>query len=173
MKDAPDFIEPFEAWRVWTLVRRDDEYSLGSVVQRTLWPAREPFTAECLRHRLLRGLRRRRHAAPDVRCECGIYAAALEHVGRYVADAPCGVVPRVLGQVALWGTVVECERGFRASHAYPKRIYVPADAGEPWRIGWEEVALGLWRYGVPVVGLAARAGEAPRHLADQQPANAA
>lgn len=170
MNEAPDFAEPLEAWRVWKVVRRDGEYSLGSVVQRTLWPAGEALAAECLRCRHLfpRLRRKREHAAPDARCECGIYAAELERVGQYVAEAPCSGVARVLGQVALWGTVIECERGLRASHAYPARIYVPADAGEPWRLSWEEVALGLWRYGVPIEPLAARATEATRHLAAQQ-----
>jgi hypothetical protein len=76
----------------------------------------------------------------------------------------------VLGHVALWGTVIECERGLRASHAYPIRIYVPADAGEPWRVSWEEVAFGLWHYGVPIEPLGARAAEATTHLAARQAA---
>jgi hypothetical protein len=165
---APDFVEPLEAWRVWKVVRRDSVFSLGSVVQRTVWPAGEALVAECLSgSRLSRLLRRRkaRHDSPDVGCQCGIYAAGLETVGQYAADAPFSGVSRVLGQVALWGTVVECERGYRASYAYPTRIYVPADAGEQWRIGWDEVALGLCRYGVPVEPLAARAAEATRFLA--------
>lgn len=168
MSAAPDFIEPLEAWRVWKVVRRDGLYSLGSVVQRTVWPAGEAFVAECLAGgRLPRLLRRRkaRHDAPDVGCECGIYAAGLDVVGQYAADAPFSNVSRVLGLVALWGTVVECARGYRASHAYPRRIFVPADAGEAWRIGWDEVALGLCRYGVPVEPLAARAADATRFLA--------
>ena len=167
MSKAPDFVEPLEAWRVWKVIRRDGMYSLGSVVQRTVWPAGEALVAECLAGgRLSRLLRRRkaRHGAPDVGCQCGIYAAGLEIVGSYAADAPFSSVSRVLGQVALWGTVVECARGYRASHAYPARIYVPADAGEAWRIGWDEVALGLCRYGVPVEPLAARAADATRFL---------
>jgi hypothetical protein len=47
---------------------------------------------------------------------------------------------------------------------------VRADAGDPWRISWDEVALGLWRYGVPIEPLAARAAEATRHLAQRQAA---
>jgi hypothetical protein len=172
VNEAPDFIEPFEAWRVWKIVPSDGQYSLGSVVQRTVWPAGEALAAECLgcRHLFAKFRRKRRHEAPEAPCECGIYAAALERVGQYVAEAPCRGVARVLGQVALWGTVIESERGFRASHAYPTRIYVPADAGDPWRISWEEVALGLWRYGVPIEPLAARAAEATRHLAERQAA---
>jgi hypothetical protein len=165
---APDFAEPLEAWRVWKVVRRDGVYSLGSVVQRTVWAAGEALVAECLAGgRLARRLRRRkgRHEAPDVGCRCGIYAGELDVVGRYAADTPFSAVSHVLGQVALWGTVVECERGYRASHAYPTRIYVPADAGEQWRIGWDEVALGLCRYGVPVEPVGARAADATRFLA--------
>jgi hypothetical protein len=167
VSEAPDFVEPLEAWRVWKVVRRNGVYSLGSVVQSTLWPAGEALVAECLAGRRLFLCRRRnrRHEAPEARCECGIYAAGLEGVGQYVADAPFRGVARVLGRVALWGTVVECERGYRGSHAYPTRIFVPADAGEPWRIGWDEVALGLCRYGVPVEPLAARAADATRFLA--------
>jgi hypothetical protein len=170
VNEAPDFIEPFQAWRVWRVVRHDGEYSLGSVVKQTLWPAGEPLAAECLGCRRLFPWprRKRRHDAPEACCECGIYAAGLERIGQYVAGAPCRGVACVLGQVALWGTVIECERGFRASQAYPTRIYVPADGGDPWRISWEEVALGLCRYQVPVEALAARAPDAIRHLAEQQ-----
>lgn len=179
MNEAPDFIEPLEAWRAWRVVHKDGEwslhrdrdFSLGSIVQRTLWPAGEALVAECLGRRPFGRLRRmHRHDAPETRCECGIYAASLELVGQYVAEAPCRGVARVLGRVALWGTVIECKRGFRASHAYPTRIYVPADAGDPWRIGWDEVAFGLSHYGVPIEPLAARAAEATRHLAERQAA---
>src|SRR5205823_7338122 len=89
MSVAPDYAEPFEAWRVWRVVRRDGEYSLGSVIQRALWPAGEAFTADCLRaSRLFSRFRRNQpHEAPEPRCECGIYAASLERVGQYLADA--------------------------------------------------------------------------------------
>jgi hypothetical protein len=150
--EAPDFAEPLQAWRVWRVVRKDDRFTLGSIVQRTLWPPGEALSAECLRCRGLtaRILRRRRHGAPEQDCECGIYAAELDAVGEYLSEAAYRGVARVLGQVALWGTVIECERGLRASRAYPVRIYVPADAGHPWRVDWDEIALGLWHYGVPI-----------------------
>jgi hypothetical protein len=34
-------------------------------------------------------------------------------------------VGAVIGQVHLWGCVVECEHGWRASHAYPGRLFAP------------------------------------------------
>jgi hypothetical protein len=169
---ALDYAEPFQAWRVWKVVRRDGGYYLASVVQRAVWPVREAFAAECLRTpKMLGRLRRRqRHDSPELYCDCGIYAAPLGRLEQYLADTPFRLSARVLGQVALWGTVIECEHGYRASHAYPARIYVPADAGGPWRIGWDDVAIGLASYGVPVEPLAARAAEATRHLRDRQAA---
>jgi hypothetical protein len=82
----------------------------------------------------------------------------------------CRGVARVLGQVALWGTVVECERGFRASRAYPVRIYVPADTGATGSVDWEDVSFDLARYGVPVELLASSPSEAPDVLAARQAA---
>jgi hypothetical protein len=64
------------------------------------------------------------HPAPDPACSCGIYAARdPEEARRYLVgrDDP-HVVGRVLGRVALWGTVVEGERGWRASRAHPVEI---------------------------------------------------
>jgi hypothetical protein len=36
------------------------------------------------------------------------------------------IVHRVIGCVSLWGTVVECTRGWRAERAYPASLAVPA-----------------------------------------------
>ena len=64
------------------------------------------------------------HPAPSLECACGIYAArepetALVYLtGR---DEP-GVVGRVLGQVFLWGLVVEGEHGWRGELAYPAAL---------------------------------------------------
>lgn len=174
MIEAPDYVEPFEAWRVWRVVRRERQYSLGSVIQRTLWPTGEALAAECFRMpRLFSRLRRKReHEAPDASCDCGIYAAGLERIGQYLAEAPCRGVARVLGRVALWGTVIECERGFRAACAYPTRIYIPCDAGKPWGVDWQDVALGLWRYGVPIEALSSSSADSARVLAEVQSAAA-
>ncbi|HEX6663172.1 MAG TPA: hypothetical protein VF025_05815, partial [Gaiellaceae bacterium] len=82
------------------------------------------------------------HPVPGPECDCGLYAArdpadALSYlVGR---DEP-STVCRVLGEVALWGHVLETESGWRGSIAYPLRLYVP-DAS---------VAAGLAGYGMPV-----------------------
>jgi hypothetical protein len=163
--EAPDFVEPIEAWRVWRVVSVKDGYRLGSVVKPTLWPPGEPLCAECLRSSPLgMWFRRRRekvHAVPDEGCECGIYAGWLPAIRPYVSDPPASLaVGRVVGQVSLWGTVIECERGFRASRAYPLRLYVPTDSSYGRGLCPEALIAGLDVYGVPVEPLVARCSEA-------------
>jgi hypothetical protein len=154
---APDFIEPVLGWRAWLVVERNGVPRLRSLFVPTIWRPRSELVAECLCPRVLplpRFLRRPRHDAPGRRCECGVYATDLKTTLRYLRNAR-GLddrpLARVLGRVSLWGTVVECDRGWRASHAYPAEIVVPARSlgGDPV-VPLGEVALGLGDYGVPV-----------------------
>jgi hypothetical protein len=160
---APDFVEPLVAWRVWRVVARRGSHRLASVVKPTLWPVGDPLVAECLRTSSLRAWWQKRRGktrpVPDLECVCGIYGALeLSHVRQYLVDGPAyAAVAQVVGEVALWGRVVECEYGFRASHAYPRRIYVPADVGGRRR---DELMRDLAEYGVPVDPLPGRCADA-------------
>ena len=167
MTHAPDFAEALQAWRVWRVVRLEGDLALASVVQRTVWPAGEELAAGCLAHQsLLDRLRKRpKHDAPQVDCCCGVYATDLEHVTRYLAEMSVWRATFVLGQVSLWGTVIECDRGFRASYAYPSRIYVPSYGRHG--VEAEECVMGLLRYDVPVEKLAGPPAEAGRVLAER------
>jgi hypothetical protein len=118
-------------WRVW---RVGPDGLLRSVVYDELWPAGRPVHAEC--RKLAGG-----HAAPDPRCECGLYAAKnladwVHYLGR---------PDRIFGRVLLAGALVEAARGFRASAAYPLELVVPALVENP-----DAVADALAVYGVPV-----------------------
>jgi hypothetical protein len=155
--DAPDYVEPVVGWRTWLVVKERDALVLRSVVFETVWRPRRELVARCEARRglLWRRLRNKPHETPSVSCECGIYAAReIAHVAGYLTVYEDllrrSVVHRVLGQVSLWGTVVEGERGWRASHAYPARIYVPPRGTACRRVDPLEVALELGRYGVPV-----------------------
>jgi hypothetical protein len=152
MSLAPDYAEPLLAWRTWRVARREGALALQSVVMRSVWAAGRPMNAECLHGpSLLARLRRRpHHQAPETRCECGIYGASLTQAVPYLAETPCSGVGRVLGLVALWGVVIECERGYRASCAYPSRIYVPSDASHDPTLDAAALAEALETYGVPV-----------------------
>ena len=154
---APDYIEPVVGWRSWLVVREGGDFRLRSVLYDAVWLPRKELIARCLHRRLsIPWHKSARHRAPARECACGIYAAsdpeeAVSYLqGRAWADGPS--VHRVVGTVALWGHVVECKRGWRASYAYPKAIYVPPTR-EPFWLSVEqldEVALTLVDYDVPV-----------------------
>jgi hypothetical protein len=168
LHEAPDFLEPLVAWRVWRVVSTNDGYRLGSVVKTALWTPGEPLLADCLREPTLASFFRRRakpHRAPDDECQCGIYAGRLSGIGEYMAPSATEPSAHVLGQVMLWGTVIECERGFRASHAYPAHLYVPVGGVVASGHHYGLVAAALEVYGVPVEALDSPASEATRRLA--------
>jgi hypothetical protein len=103
-------------WRVWRLVRVAGGVRLWSAVYDEEWPAAEPFAATCGKGHA--------HAAPAEGCSCGVYALRdPDGLRRYLVgrDDPW-VVGRVLGEVELWGEVVEGEFGWRAAYARPRRI---------------------------------------------------
>jgi hypothetical protein len=143
---APDYAEPLCAWRLWEVEDVDGAPRLRSLYRLSFWPVGAPFEARCEAQRL-RLSRRPRHAAPTTTCTCGIYGAPFELIRRKLAiddGLPPGCL-FVIGTVALWGDVLECERGWRAALAYPSRLFVPL--GFP---GAAERAVGLGDYGVPV-----------------------
>jgi hypothetical protein len=160
---APDYVEPISAWRAWLVVADEDEIRLSSVVYPTVWPPRSELAADC-RRRVFSFPRIWQkepsgHSAPAARCLCGIHGAReADRAAGYVAndlwrDEPLRwpILHRAIGRVALWGTVVECEDGWRASRAYPKRIYLPQQGhGDDARARPRELAAALSSYGVPV-----------------------
>src|SRR5262245_54393747 len=106
--------EPVVGWRVWRLHAGPDGPRLMSVTRPYVWPTGAPIRAKCDLHH---GPRR---PTPDVRCSCGVYAAAnpddLSRVQVLSSDAS------VVGAIAMWGRVVEHTRGARSSLAYPARL---------------------------------------------------
>jgi hypothetical protein len=133
---------PVTGWRAWVVRETADGLRLGSVLHDLEWPHGRAALAECRRHEDVFAEPVAPHPVPGRACNCGFHAArdpvdALSYArGR---DEP-GTVCRVLGEVTLWGHVLETEHGWRASHAYPARIYV----AKPVLIA------ELERYGVPV-----------------------
>lgn len=154
---APDLCEAVHGWRLWFVVMEGGHARLMSPVYPTVWrPGREmKAVCDARRRELLRPWRLRpaEHAAPDPRCGCGVHA--LSRPGDLAAYVPSvaarRIVHRVIGRVSLWGEVVEGARGWRASAAYPARLYVPEVHvnRRPVR-GLEALALDLADYGVPV-----------------------
>ena len=164
----PDYAEALVGWRVWVVVSDPlGRPRLRSVVQKTPWPVGRALEAECYQRRVLaRLLRRPAHdRVPESDCQCGIYATDLLELEPLLAEAPWETGARVLGEVSLWGDVVECERGRRASHAYPARLYVPERDGKRPRLTQAEIAAGLADYGVPVELVDCRPSQAVGRIA--------
>jgi len=114
-------------WRAWIVTETASGLRLGSVLHELVWAPDQPAVAVCRRHDDPFAEPLPPHPVPSLACNCGFHAArdpvdTLSYLrGR---DDP-GTVCRILGEVALWGHVVETEGGWRASHAYPMRLYVP------------------------------------------------
>jgi len=148
---VPDYVEPVVAWRTWYVVDGGLSASLSSVVHKTQWPQRAPLVATCRRLRFaVWPFKRDSHDAPAEDCGCGIYGARLDGLRDYLPDcfafAGRDLLP-VVGRVLLWGTVHEHELGWRASHAYPQMLYVPATRRDSRA---ERLVRGLGSYGVPM-----------------------
>jgi hypothetical protein len=155
VSEAPDYAGPIEAWRLWLAVPKLDSLRLASMVYDVVWSPGKPLVAACLHRQRSRRRPWRKtrptHAAPDQSCQCGVYAiddpcklnSYLEssYVGRHALH-------RVVGRVSLWGTVIECERGWRAAYAYPAHLYVPL--ADPAGAAADYIAEELGGYGVPV-----------------------
>jgi hypothetical protein len=107
--DRPLAIDPVVGWRAWSVVEHGGTYRLASLTRRAEWPPGEQFTAACDRHT---------EAVPSERCTCGVYAATdprdLARLGRIAGAA--------VGEVSLWGSVVQHSRGVRGGRAYPARL---------------------------------------------------
>jgi hypothetical protein len=144
---APDYATPIVGWRTWRVVSRGRAARLLSPFYRTVWPTGRPLHAVCQSKEPLSC-----HEVPTLECACGIYAAVVEALDREIADVAFHGWPRLaIGQVALWGRVVQAERGWRGEFAYPEKLFVleprPADRRRAAR-----AARALrGGYGVPVV----------------------
>lgn len=117
-------VEPILGWRTWALAgsKRGDGLMLLPVAGRGRpWQPRRAARAVC-------PLRRTHGPVPGLDCRCGLHATREIDLLRRTRD------PAVLGRVALWGRVVEHERGYRAELAYPQRLRLVCH-------------LCLWRWG--------------------------
>jgi hypothetical protein len=110
--DPPLSLEPVLGWRAWRLQRIGGVLTLCSLTRPDGWPPKEPMDAKCANHRGT--------SVPNQGCTCGLYAAATPEDlarSRMLNPDTC-----VVGAIAMWGTVVEHERGARSRFAYPARL---------------------------------------------------
>ena len=144
---------PVVGWRAWVVTETAAGLRLGSVLYDEVWTPGTTALAACRRREDFFAEPLLEHATPGLDCGCGYHAArdpadALSYLrGRNEPTTVC----RILGEVAIWGRVVETEAGWRAAAAYPFRLYTPDDA----------IAEALAAYGVPVVSAACESLSSP------------
>lgn len=117
---VPDEVGVVLGWRAFAIA--GDPPHLQSINRTHIWPPRERMEARCYKA----------HVPPDPKCTCGLYAArTLDHLSsmQYHSYHEDDFV--VVGEVKLWGTVVEGTQGWRAQFGYPRRLLVPFVA---WRV---------------------------------------
>lgn len=128
----PDEIKessPIVAYRTWKFL---EPYFLADVNNTTVWLPCEKLEARCAFYDS--------HIAPMSSCSCGIYALKDGVTHEYnQANA-------FVGEVYLWGRILEFEKGYRVQYAYPKSIGVCAYTKPRLNSLIEYVA---WKYGVP------------------------
>lgn len=122
--EAPDYVEPIVGWRLWRISERGGQSRLRSLFVDDVWPYVEPLEARCAIPRLWRRSRAT-HPAPHDDCDCGIYATLWSIVASHLGHSRWHRRPAfAVGEVALWGTVVEGELGWRSTFAYPQRMFL-------------------------------------------------
>lgn len=117
--------EPIIAYRVWQIKNG----LLYAYAQDAAWKPMERFEADCLLQSSIYGYpyfgaRKHLERAPISSCSCGIYAfKEVELVVEHMAENE----KLFAGRVALWGSVIECERGYKAEFAYPQVLYYTSE----------------------------------------------
>jgi hypothetical protein len=133
---------PTLAYRLWRVRKHKSGYRLGSVGQDAWVTPGEPEVAKCEQPQM-RFNGTLLHPAPARQCGCGIYGVNDVRLVTGYAAGPDDVM-LVEGQVALWGHVIEHERGYQTQYAYPVRIWrrepdVPVPVGFPKASGLDDV----------------------------------
>lgn len=157
--DAPFYIEPIVGWRVWMVCgygnckcgQTDRGLLLRSLTYPMAWLRKRATRAHCMtcwyadgRFKGLSGAIN--HSPPDTAHGCGIYAVKRMQSARAWGEYSRGNVI-VLGQVKIWGKILQYEDGYQAEYAYPVSALVPRNYGKmlsvPPEMSPEAIALGL------------------------------
>ena len=124
---APDYTHTITAWRGWECANGE----LGALGSYSKWEPRRAYRANCRAGR--------NHAAPHLNCGCGYWSFKTRELLEQALET-YAVAVDVIGQVEIWGRVIECENGWRSEFAYPKELWLLDEGSESLS----------WRYGVPV-----------------------
>jgi hypothetical protein len=125
--ELPDAIGTVKAWRAWRVSLYDykegDPLVLRSATASYEWEPRKRARAHCDRDDT---------HVPGEDCSCGFYAArTLKHLRSmgyhtyYPGEESEITDVCVIGELHMWGKVIEGSQGWKSEFAYPRVIYVP------------------------------------------------
>ena len=109
--------EPLLGYRGWQVVNRGDGTGLALKSLHVAYIWDRQVRAFC--HQQAAMFLRGRHVgkiSPDPGCSCGIYAQLPEQPLSEWDQARQGRVS-ASGTIAMWGRIIQCERGYKAQHA--------------------------------------------------------
>ena len=141
--DVRVYFEPIVAWRAWR-VDNEGRYGLQlrSITYPVHWPFRKPIRAHCMTQIKGNKVVHPHSGAPHVAHGCGIYSVKeREHLARWAVGKILLAEAGIVGQVSLWGDIVEFTQGYLAEYAYPKAFASMGPIAE-------ELA---YLYGVPLI----------------------
>jgi hypothetical protein len=111
-------------YRVWRL--DGDHVKIRSLTLNLVWP-RGVMTAKCEREWWLRPhigpWGKPVHEAPDRECECGIYSTQTLWDALLIGRIEYPYHKIVVGEVEIWGRIVEHKKGYRSEFAQITRFY--------------------------------------------------
>lgn len=176
--------EPIRAWRVWRLGGSSAVPLIVSASSGVgwVWRPREWPEAVCIYHHpdwpsFGKSQYRSMHSTEEPHpvparhgCKCGYWGMKDKLFPQTTLATEVVRTSTLIGEVALWGRVVETELGYRAQYAYPLNIqfrkpHVLAIAGNRYVDQPEVARLLSEAYGIPVYTFE-EAQQFPSHVTD-------
>lgn len=110
-KRMPDYCHTLTSYRGWQ-IRNEKLSALG---QTNDWKPKTAKPAKCSNGS--------NHRAPSRDCGCGYWSfKSMDQLTAALRSYSSSVV--VVGEVEIWGRVIECENGYRSEFAYPKELWL-------------------------------------------------
>lgn len=143
--------KPLVGWRMWDLRfdTRGDGWRLRAISHPYIWEPMIPMRGTC------HGKPPEEitdHVCPSWEHRCGVHAVKeIFQVRKWGSptNGPKAAHVRLLGELDMWGRVLEYEEGFRAEWGYPRKLYLPSTLPDvfengPDGVSAEQFAEQLW-----------------------------
>lgn len=146
--------DPLIGWRMWDLPMKGtyegvSGWRLKAISHAHLWEPFQPMRGTCY------GKPPEKitdHTCPSWEHRCGVHAVKEVFQVRKWGSPTVGNKSdyvRILGELDMWGRVLEYEEGFRAEWGYPRKLYLPSKLPDvfengPYGLTAETLAEELW-----------------------------